>query len=319
MTEEKVNDPYRYHLGSYAHFQDGYWVFISFDDKSFIQGLSLMLWMGSSIVDRDKVWYRCILFTKEKTYEMNKPDLPISIINRAKKGFDLQCLPYFRLFREYSNLEYRIQAQDPENNISIDLNILPHNFHWWSSGYFGTLDSKIEGKVTIKDKTYPALGMGSFEHSFGRFDQPIKIDFWQYEVVSWYGKKNCYGSLIWSWLDEKGKEARRLKSATSLPDKKYHLFDSLQIKYLDMKIKNGKRIPTSWQVIAKGKDGTLEYTARLIAMDEILIHPSSDFWEVHYLIECEGRFIGIEGNIWEIRGKGGGEYVVNRYNPLENP
>ena len=239
----------------------------------------------------------------------------------SSERFRIAAAPYFDFSSASPDHSYRIKTLDPGTGMAADLVVRPAARHHWQivgSNYLTTLNSILEGTITIGGKSHTVSTVCAFEHSTWIVPANSPPDgamppFWHYEYVHWNDGKRQFGSFLWHILNSAGVRSPPSGVITAYPGDSVAEFNSYEIAYKDIADHQGLQLPRSWEVIAKKGEESLTYRAevhRIIASTNRKGYGFSDF-----LLDCQGRYSGPGGDV-VLNGRGRTEYIAKSHNPV---
>lgn len=218
---------------------------------------------------------------------------------------------------------FRIQARDDEQRLAADLVVRPATPVVWDVGgsafYGTTLDSTLEGTITIDGETTSVSTLCAFEHmraaeSEGKPTEGGWPAFWHYEYVQWAdgGAGAPNGSILWHRTDEHDVLDATAGLHVSDGEGGAIVYDSYELDYKDVEDHDGRPLPGSWEVRATRGDETFTYRANVRQI--VTSPPSGAPGLSELLLDCEGVHQGPAGAT-TLRGRGRAEFLVVSYNP----
>ncbi len=239
----------------------------------------------------------------------------------STERFHIAAAPYFDFSSDSPDRSYRIQTLDPETGTAADLVVRPAARHHWQiagSNYLTTLDSILEGTITIGGKAHAVSTVCAFEHSTWAVPADSPPDgamppFWHYEYVHWSDGERQFGGFLWHILNSAGERRPPSGVITAYPGDSVAEFDSYEIVYKDIADHQGLQLPRCWEVTATKGAESFTYRAevrRIIASTNRKGYGFSDF-----LLDCQGRYSGPGGDV-VLNGRGRTEYIAKSHNPV---
>ena len=173
---------------------------------------------------------------------------------RHADRFLLEAGPLLTISSDAPDREYRVQTNDPVNGVSADLRVTPATFLHWDierSNYRTTLDSHLEGTITIDGTAHEVSTLCAFEHSSWPVAAPgapplpkAMPPFWHYEYIQWSGADEPFGTFLWHSLGNEGEKVQASEFHASSPaHTNASMFDSYEIVYKDIDDHDGRMLP----------------------------------------------------------------------------
>ena len=241
---------FQYHTDDSDRKVDGYWLFapmLSGDIELFRIGVMVkgtqVQRCGASIVKAGEV----------RLFAPGEPQ-----ITRGGDGFRFQ-VGSLTLTSDDPDRVFRIQARDDEQRLAADLVVRPATPVVWDVGgsafYGTTLDSTLEGTITIDGETTSVSTLCAFEHmraaeSEGKPTEGGWPAFWHYEYVQWAdgGAGAPNGSILWHRTDEHDVLDATAGLHVSDGEGGAIAYDSYELDYKDVEDHDGRPLPGSWEV-----------------------------------------------------------------------
>ncbi len=280
--------------------------------------------------DPNKIFIVTSLIYDNKSYRtLDFSTYTRSDVIYSRNGLDIQIADVVRLRGSWPYFE--MYYFDKEHNIVYEIKGSATYAHWVPDhiqknmlySYLLFPDYNFSGTVTLNGDTHDIKGIGSFDHVNGRNINNLNgpgVGFWHADPIMWNDKYISNGIY---YLDDNGNPY--IKSGImTLPDGGYHPANSFEIEYLEIsegidytgKEKTEKFAPRKWRAKMEADHGTLTYETTPIEVydpkdNKKLIEPC-------VLSDIKGEFIGRDGKIIKLTGKGYNEFVRGDINPAKS-
>jgi len=216
---------------------------------------------------------------------------------------------------------FRLEATSIDDAMQVDVEVRPATKHTWPTvgyDYFTTLDSSVQGSITIEGARTPFQARGAFEHAtYDAAANGPKVQlppFWHYEYIAWDEGVSPFGSILWHLLDETGHQIDQTSLATSGPRGAGGTFETFDLIYGDVRRVDGILLPQSWDVRATKDAEEFSYRSRVRHVASSSTR--GDGFLVSFVLDCEGEHRGPSG-IRRFSGVGRSEYIKWTLNPVE--
>ena len=309
-------DVFQYDAAKQGAEGEGYWIFAPFlEGEVELFQLSCLLFAGglrelrTTVVTPDGA---CNFTLPRDASEADK-----KIIYGADQ-FQLGFGPNVTLSSEAPDRAYRIQTWDPKNEVRTDLEIRPATKLLWTipgSHYITTLDSVLEGTITIKGADHKVSTLCAFEHSsWGKPSLGVNKmpPFWHYEYIQWNDGQKPFGSFLWNILNDADEQLQSAGFHTAYPGRgDVASYDSYEVTYKNVEECGGVAMPQAWEVKATRGSESFHYRVKV----RTVLHAAHGMF-CDVLFDAHGIYHGPNGDI-PIHGRGRTEYICSSYNPAK--